>query len=131
MTAAIDARSTPGDDSSRLPGRQPAERGGRREEPSNEALVAPVARRDRTARAVANEAGEALRAALASLSDPLREAFVLVRLCGASYESAAEALEVPLGTIKSRMAGAEAALRERLRDEPLRDEPLRDEPLRD
>jgi RNA polymerase sigma-70 factor (ECF subfamily) len=56
----------------------------------------------------------ALREALLGLSPPLREAFVLVRLSGRSYAEAAEALDVPEGTVKSRMAAAEEALRARL-----------------
>ena len=52
--------------------------------------------------------------ALETLSDKLRVAFVLVRLEGRSYAEAAEILEVPEGTVKSRMAAAETALRARL-----------------
>src|SRR5262245_19574032 len=60
------------------------------------------------------EVAEGIREALLALSEPLRETFVLVRLCGASYAAASEALECPVGTVKSRMASAEAALRSRL-----------------
>ena len=52
--------------------------------------------------------------ALEGLSDKLRVAFVLVRLEGRPYAEAAEILEVPEGTVKSRMAAAEAALRVKL-----------------
>ncbi len=61
------------------------------------------------------EVQAALGAALADLSDLLREAFVLVRLSGLSYAETAEVLSVPEGTVKSRMAAAEAIVRDRLR----------------
>jgi RNA polymerase sigma factor (sigma-70 family) len=60
------------------------------------------------------ETESAVRDALLSLSAPLRETFVLVRLCGTTHAAAAAALECPVGTVKSRMAAAEAALRARL-----------------
>jgi RNA polymerase sigma-70 factor (ECF subfamily) len=56
----------------------------------------------------------ALRDAVAALSPRLRVAFVLVRLQGLSFADAAEVADVPVGTVKSRMAAAEAFLRERL-----------------
>jgi RNA polymerase sigma-70 factor, ECF subfamily len=62
-----------------------------------------------------SEAAVAARAAVTSLSEALRTAFVLVRMEGRSLEETAEVLEVPVGTVKSRVAAAEAALRERLR----------------
>ena len=61
------------------------------------------------------EVAEALRGALRELSEPLRVAFVLVRMEGMSYEDAAQVLEVPEGTVKSRVAAAETALRGDLR----------------
>ena len=60
------------------------------------------------------EAAAAAREAVLSLSEALRPAFVLVRMEGRSLEETAEILEVPLGTVKSRVAAAEAALRLRL-----------------
>lgn len=67
------------------------------------------------ARRLADLEGAArVRAALAALSPPLRWVFVLVRLEGTSLAEAAEATDVPLGTIKSRLAAAERWLRERL-----------------
>ena len=56
----------------------------------------------------------ALRIAIATLSAPLREAFVLVRVLGRAHDDAATLLDVPVGTVKSRLAAAEAALRRRL-----------------
>lgn len=64
--------------------------------------------------AATSELEPALAAALASLSERLRIAFVLVRMQGQSYEAAAALLAVPVGTVKSRAAAAEAALRRRL-----------------
>ena len=60
------------------------------------------------------EIARGIEDALEGLSDKLRVAFVLVRLEGRSYAEAAEILEVPDGTVKSRMAAAETALRARL-----------------
>jgi RNA polymerase sigma-70 factor (ECF subfamily) len=58
-----------------------------------------------------------VRAALAALSPKLRLVFVLVRLEGCSFAETAVVAGVPVGTVKSRMAAAEAALRERLAGE--------------
>jgi RNA polymerase sigma-70 factor (ECF subfamily) len=49
-------------------------------------------------------------ALLNRLSTERREAFVLTQLLGLSYEQAAIALEVPIGTIRSRVARARADL---------------------
>jgi RNA polymerase sigma-70 factor (ECF subfamily) len=74
--------------------------------------AAPAADADRAAASA--ELSAAIRDALADLSDTLRATFVLVRLEGLSYADAAQVLEVPEGTVKSRMAAAEKALRPRL-----------------
>lgn len=60
---------------------------------------------------LAREEGERLARALAGLSARLRLVFVLVRLAGLSYAETAEVAGLRLGTVKSRMAAAEAALR--------------------
>ena len=49
-------------------------------------------------------------ALLSRLSTERREAFVLTQLLGLSYEQAASTLEVPVGTIRSRVARARADL---------------------
>jgi RNA polymerase sigma-70 factor, ECF subfamily len=54
--------------------------------------------------------GAELRAALASLSPALREAFVLVEVFGQTYRDAAEVLAVPTGTVKSRVFRARVEL---------------------
>jgi RNA polymerase sigma-70 factor (ECF subfamily) len=71
----------------------------------------------------ANEPGEAafkkekraaVRAALARLSDHYRVVLVLFDIEGHSYEEIAGALDLPLGTVKSRLNRARAQLREEL-----------------
>lgn len=58
-----------------------------------------------------SEISEALTTAVDELSETLRLAFVLVRLDGRSQEEAARILDVPVGTVKSRVAAAEVHLR--------------------
>jgi RNA polymerase sigma-70 factor (ECF subfamily) len=56
-----------------------------------------------------------LETAMDALSDKLRETVVLTVFQGLSYSEAAEILEVPVGTVKSRMFLAVRRLREVLR----------------
>ena len=67
-----------------------------------------------TERVTRVETARAVEAALADLSPKLRLVFVLVRLEGVSYAETAEIAGIPVGTVKSRAAAAEAALRKRL-----------------
>ena len=60
------------------------------------------------------EAAAAVTRALASLSPRLRVVFVLLRIEGVSYAETAEIVGIPVGTVKSRAAAAEAALRKQL-----------------
>ena len=55
-----------------------------------------------------------VRATLQRLSAPHREILVLREIRGLSYEESAEVLEVPRGTVESRLARARAEFRERL-----------------
>ena len=45
-----------------------------------------------------------------------RMAFVMTQMMGLSYEEAAEACEVPVGTVRSRVARARAQLAAEVRD---------------
>jgi RNA polymerase sigma-70 factor (ECF subfamily) len=69
-------------------------------------------------RATSNEDKERLGAALASLDPRHRDAIVLVILQGRSYAEAARMLDVPGGTLKSRIHYGIRRLRSRLADEP-------------
>ncbi len=62
----------------------------------------------------AERARPALIEALGSLSEGDRDAFVLLSLAQLSYPEIADALEIPIGTIRSRIHRARALLRERL-----------------
>jgi RNA polymerase sigma-70 factor (ECF subfamily) len=57
-------------------------------------------------------------AALAGLPADFRAAVVLRDLCDLDYAEIAEVLEVPLGTVRSRIARGRAALAARLGDDP-------------
>ncbi|WP_329259232.1 sigma-70 family RNA polymerase sigma factor [Streptomyces sp. NBC_01478] len=61
--------------------------------------------------------GVALLDLLASLPDERREAFVLTQLLGLPYAEAAEASDCPIGTVRSRVARARAALTELLAED--------------
>jgi len=74
----------------------------RRPEPVPEPIVAVGKPRD---------LARAIEAALADLSPELRAAFVLRELYGLDYAEIARALAIDLGTVKSRLSRARAALR--------------------
>jgi len=59
--------------------------------------------------------------ALDALSDDQRAAIAMISVGGASYAEAAEALDVPLGTLMSRISRGRAIMRRRL-DGPSDDE---------
>jgi RNA polymerase sigma-70 factor, ECF subfamily len=65
--------------------------------------------------AVASEQRQALRAAISSLSDKLRSVIVLHDVQGMSQEEVAAVLNVPVGTVKSRVSRGRAELRYLLR----------------
>jgi RNA polymerase sigma-70 factor (ECF subfamily) len=67
--------------------------------------------------AVSREAVEALKAAVARLPAEHREVLALTRSGTLRYEEVAAILEIPVGTVKSRMHAAVRALREALRRE--------------
>ena len=80
------------------------------------ALHERLARRADPADATVDDAtGEvALDDAVAALDEDRRAAFVLTQVVGLSYAEAAEVCEVPIGTIRSRVARARADLLESL-----------------
>ncbi len=61
------------------------------------------------------ESGAQIQAALEKLPSRLRSAVVLCDIEGLSYEDIAAVEQIPLGTVKSRIFSARAALRKRLR----------------
>jgi RNA polymerase sigma-70 factor (ECF subfamily) len=65
-------------------------------------------------RAIRKELIAALEAALRELSPELRAAFLLREYHGLDYAEIASALSIELGTVKSRLSRARAALRARL-----------------
>lgn len=60
--------------------------------------------------ALAGATRETLAAAIADLSPPLRETLMLVVVHELTYQEAAEVLEVPIGTVRSRLSNARRAL---------------------
>ena len=60
--------------------------------------------------------GKRVAAAIGALPPDFRAAFVLREMHGLEYGEIARALEIDLGTVKSRLARARAALREALAD---------------
>ena len=67
---------------------------------------------------IALEDGQRLRRAIASLPSPFLETLVMRDINGLSYREIAEATEVPVGTVMSRLARARAVLAKILRSEP-------------
>lgn len=63
----------------------------------------------------ADERAEQVHAALAELGDQHRKILVLREMEGCSYEAIAEILELPVGTVRSRLFRARLQLRDRLR----------------
>ena len=70
--------------------------------------------RDPERDALAHERERALDSALQPLARPSREAVVLRDVEGLSYEEVAAALEISVGTVKSRLSRGRAELRRRL-----------------
>jgi RNA polymerase sigma-70 factor (ECF subfamily) len=63
------------------------------------------------------ERGEWLRGAMGQLTDSLRSVVQLVYFQGLKYREAAEALDIPVGTVKSRLHAAIARLSQQWQDE--------------
>lgn len=83
------------------------------------AHLKPDERRDDTPEAslIAKVDAEQLRAAIANLPAPFRETLVLRDIEGLDYREIAEATEVPIGTVMSRLARARRKLLETLRQD--------------
>ena len=60
------------------------------------------------------ELGEVIARAVEGLSEKLKLVFVLGQLEGMRYADIAEILEIPVGTVKSRMSNAEKTIRGRM-----------------
>jgi RNA polymerase sigma-70 factor (ECF subfamily) len=58
--------------------------------------------------------GPALREAIDKLAEPFRSAVILVDVEDLSYEAAAEVMEVPIGTVRSRLFRGRRLLQEKL-----------------
>ena len=63
------------------------------------------------------ERQNAVRVALAKVPEHFRVVLILFDLQGRSYEECAATLQLPMGTVKSRLSRARAALREALGDD--------------
>lgn len=86
-----------------------------REDGDEPALEPPDWDRNPERSALTGELQTKVREAIRQLSDKLRPVVVMHDLEGLSYEEIAAALQIPLGTVKSRLFNARAALKESLR----------------
>jgi RNA polymerase sigma-70 factor, ECF subfamily len=86
----------------------------RKRRPTLMADVEAVGRDRADERAARREIATAIQKALDDLSPDMRAAFLLREYHGLDYAEIADALNVDLGTVKSRLSRARAALRERL-----------------
>lgn len=69
----------------------------------------------------AREVAAAIQAAMDALSEELRQAISLREIEGLTYEEIAEAMDCPVGTVRSRIFRAREAIAEKVR--PLLDDP--------
>jgi RNA polymerase sigma-70 factor (ECF subfamily) len=76
--------------------------------------VAPSTRRGQQAELERNERVELVRSGLRALPPDLREPLMLCDIRGLSYDEAAKTLEIPLGTVKSRINRGRLELARRL-----------------
>jgi RNA polymerase sigma factor (sigma-70 family) len=64
-----------------------------------------------------DELEQAIERAIAALPEHYREVFVLLRIEGCSQREAAQMLDIPIGTVQSRLGRAVSKLRSRLMGE--------------
>jgi RNA polymerase sigma-70 factor (ECF subfamily) len=88
----------------------------RRERPAAIASLEASARLEPAEQDAAAQA-LAVRAAVQSLTPPLRAALILREMHGASYQDIARILGIPVGTVRSRLAAARERLRQLLSEE--------------
>jgi RNA polymerase sigma-70 factor (ECF subfamily) len=86
----------------------------RRRDPTRAVRIEPAAYVDPATAASERELGVAIAAAVAELPEPQRIAFVLREYHDLDYAEIAKALDVDVGTVKSRLSRARAAVRESL-----------------
>jgi len=79
---------------------------------------APEANNDPVVLLMVDTLDERLQAALDALPDDYRLAVVLVDLEDMSYQEAADALKIPIGTVRSRVSRGRAQMRHALRSDP-------------
>ncbi|MBB6053115.1 RNA polymerase sigma factor [Armatimonas rosea] len=79
--------------------------------PLDEALVESDSQADPLAHCTQAESLKALEQAVAALPESYREVFVLVRIEELSYQEVAQLLELPLGTVQSRLHRATRLLK--------------------
>lgn len=80
----------------------------------NPAPHPPARQRGSLARTIAGERVELVRRTIRSLPQEMREILVLRDLQGLSYRELGQSLELPMGTVKSRLARARRRLKEEL-----------------
>ena len=68
-----------------------------------------------TSRNASRQIAETVNAAVAALSEDLRQAITLREIEGLSYEEIAEMMNCPIGTVRSRIYRAREAIATRLR----------------
>ena len=73
--------------------------------------------------AVKSETANRVHCAVSKLPDGQRDVVILCELQGLTYGECAAVLEIPLGTVKSRLSNATRKLRESLRDYVLNKDP--------
>lgn len=97
----------------------------RRQKPTLDADALPLTSDSDPERAhYGSQISERVQAAVAQLSEDHRQVFTLVVIDGLGYEQVAQALEVPVGTVMSRLWRARQRLQEQLHDlAPLRELP--------